>query len=58
MITPEERLEMFEKVKKVLEGIDFTQTDVDFGWWETSVGAEFGWRKIEELKEIILGNSE
>ena len=60
MITPSERLKLFNSVENILRGIDQTQTDTDsdVGWWETSAGAEFGWRKMEELKELILTSDE
>jgi len=58
MITTKERLELFDSIKTVLKGIDQTETDTEQGWWETSTGAEFGWRKMEELKELILISTE
>ena len=35
---------------RILIGIDKCETDVDEGWWETSVGAEFGAGKLAEVK--------
>ena len=36
----------------ILDGIDRDESD-DKGWWETSTGAAFGARKMDELKQAI-----
>jgi len=38
-----------EQLRRILSGIDKTETDSDDGWWETSTGAEFGARKLQEV---------
>lgn len=40
-------------LEKVLEGIDRDASE-PFGWWETSVGVEFGKNMMSELKTEIL----
>ena len=37
-------------INQILKGIDKTQTEDTEGWWETSVGAEFGAAKLAELR--------
>ncbi len=36
-------------IREILKGIDKTEYECEHGWWETSQGAEFGKRKLEEL---------
>lgn len=36
-------------VRKILLGIDETENESEHGWWETSSGAEFGKKKLDEL---------
>jgi len=43
-----------ERLRQITRGIDEQQTHDDDGWWETSVGAEFGRKKLAEL-EILVG---
>jgi hypothetical protein len=38
-------------LEAILDGID--KDEAEDGWWETSTGAEFGARKLVELKEAI-----
>jgi hypothetical protein len=38
----------------LLLGIKSTENDNPHGWWETSVGAEFGERKEKELHDFII----
>ena len=38
-----------DKIRDILSGIDEDDVDYPDGWWETSVGAEFGKKKLEEL---------
>jgi hypothetical protein len=45
--------DIIKRIKKILEGIDETETESQFGWWETSSGAEFGKRKLDELIKLI-----
>ena len=40
-------------VEKVLKGIDLEEIESEDGWWETSIGAEFGKRKKEELLKAL-----
>lgn len=37
----------------ILHGIDTNECEDDHGWWETSTGAAFGARKLDELKAAI-----
>ena len=41
------------QIRKVLNGIDKTETEDVSGWWETSNGAEFGRKKLDELLNIL-----
>ena len=45
--------ELLNRVLEILKGIDEQENDVDGGWWETSVGAEFGANKIELIKKAF-----
>ena len=38
---------------RILVGIDKTETEHPDGWWETSAGAEFGAKKLAELKALF-----
>jgi hypothetical protein len=44
---------MMDRIKAILAGIDKTETEHPDGWWETSVGAEFGARKLAEIRAAI-----
>ena len=44
---------LFLRIKKILEGIDQEETESDKGYWETSTGAKFGAKKLEEIKKLI-----
>ena len=44
------------EIKKILNGIDETETSNKGGWWKTSIGAEFGKRKLDELIKLISDN--
>jgi hypothetical protein len=49
-------MELLNKILKILEGIDKTETETTpecNGWWETSTGADFGAKKIEEIKALF-----
>ena len=41
------------QIRELLKGIDECEIDTDDGWWETSVGAEFGRKKLEELIALV-----
>lgn len=47
--------ELEEKVVKILEGIacEETQRGCVDGWWPTSIGAEFGRGKLNEIREAF-----
>lgn len=38
---------------RILFGIDKTETENLFGWWETSTGAEFGEKKLAAVIKAI-----
>lgn len=42
-----------EETRKILKGIDQTEDENINGWWETSVGAEFGKNKLDEILAFI-----
>lgn len=44
---------MIKKIDEILKGIDETECDSEDGWWETSVGAGFGAKKLEEIKTLF-----
>jgi len=46
-------MDLYDKIEKILNGIDKCETDSINGWWGTSEGAEFGSKKLEEIKESI-----
>ncbi len=41
------------QIRKSLEGIDRQETDDNAGWWETSVGADFGSGRLKEVLSIV-----
>lgn len=44
---------LLPKVESILDGIDRQETDRPEGWWETSGGADFGFDKLEKIREIM-----
>ena len=52
------RTELIEKVKNILKGIDLDEVSDTNGWWETSSGAEFGTKKLNEVIKAIQALSE
>ena len=40
---------LIDELKAILDGIDKTECESEDGWWETSVGADFGAKKLEEV---------
>lgn len=42
-----------EIIKEILFGIDLTQSENDFGWWETSTGSSFGKERLEQVLLIV-----
>jgi hypothetical protein len=45
------------EIKELLKGIDKeTSCDIN-GWWETSIGAEFGTKKLQQLIDLINNHS-
>lgn len=45
--------EIIEAIKDILDGIDREETEDQTGWWETSTGAEFGAKKLDEIIDLI-----
>jgi hypothetical protein len=39
-----------ERIIKILKGIDQTETESEDGYWETSVGAEFGSNIMKQIR--------
>lgn len=37
------------KILEILKGIDQTEAESDNGWWETSIGAQFGSEKLNDI---------
>lgn len=46
-----------KEIESILKEIDKEDCDSKDGWWETSFGAEFGAKKLKELKEYISRES-
>ncbi len=42
-----------QEIRLLLHGIDMDECENDEGWWETSTGAEFGEKKLEQLLALI-----
>ena len=40
-------------IEEIVSGIDRTEVESEDGWWETSVGAEFGANKKAELVAVF-----
>ena len=45
--------EAIKLIKIELDGICETQGDYDDGWWETSIGAEFGKERLKNVLKIV-----
>ena len=42
------------ELEEILEGIDQAEeNENELGWWDNSIGADFGKGKLEELKALI-----
>lgn len=41
-----------DRLREIVRGIDSIEGYGD-GWWETSVGAEFGAQKLAELEALV-----
>lgn len=39
-----------ERIVKLLDGIDETETESEYGWWETSGGANFGAQILSKIE--------
>ncbi|GEM_PF-4996006 len=48
----EQKQRLLDKVKQILDGIDREAIDRD-GWWETSVGADFGQGILKQIEEAF-----
>lgn len=46
--------EIADKIKEILKGIDKDEWEDNDGWWETSTGAEFGAKKLNEVIDFVL----
>lgn len=51
-------MKIYKTIEKILKGIDKTESESKDGWWETSTGALFGKRKLEELKAELKEDCE
>lgn len=40
-------------IKEILSGIDKQETDTQDGWWETSVSAKFGAKKLKQVLDVV-----
>jgi hypothetical protein len=49
---------MLAQIEKILEGIDKDELEAANGWWETSTGAEFGLKKLNEIRALLAQESE
>lgn len=49
--------DLIKQIKDLLKGIDKVETITEDGWWETSIGAEFGAGKLKELIALIRRDS-
>lgn len=47
------RDEALAELHEIVHGIDQDQVGADDGWWETSVGAEFGATKLASIEDLI-----
>lgn len=41
------------RARRILNGIDKTESESGEGWWETSTGAEFGAKKLDQIEGLI-----
>ena len=48
-----EKPSLEELLRYSLKGIDMTEIEHRDGWWETSVGADFGAYKLQEVLDIV-----
>lgn len=44
---------LIRAIETILTGIDKEETITDSGWWETSNGADFGARKLAEIRALF-----
>lgn len=48
-----DRDQALARLRAIVRGIDRDDGDDESGWWETSVGAEFGAARLIELEALI-----
>ena len=48
---------MLNEIKKILDGIDKTETEAPSGWWETSTGAKFGASILDQIESLFTNAS-
>lgn len=54
-MTAEKKLELLNGIDSILNGIDRLKDEKPFGgWWTTNIDADFGEKKLEELKTFVL----
>lgn len=41
------------RLRQIVDGIDREECHLGDGWWETSVGAEFGAARLSELEDLV-----
>lgn len=41
------------QLRHICTGIDKTDVEDEDGWWETSVGAEFGAARLRDLERLV-----
>lgn len=45
--------ELLEEIEQILLGIDQTEVESEQGWWETSTGVEFGFSKLQAIRDAF-----
>lgn len=48
-----DRKQALARLREITRGIDLYEGESDDGWWETTTGADFGERKLQELEQLI-----
>ena len=52
-MTQEQMNELEARIRELLKGIDMEELYGDEGWWETSTGAKWGKKTLEDLILLI-----
>lgn len=52
-VSPSDSRELLNAINELFKGIDKDECEDPDGWWETDTGAEFGRKKLADLKKLL-----